>query len=176
MALRLLQSSHMLSGRIVVLGNPPVVETAAFEKLTPEFGWSVEVAEDLHHLRLLGETGNVVAVFFEAKNLGQSWEDALRSVREAAPQALLIPCHRFSDSVNWPDLADAGAFHALPVPLKSDEVRQSLSFVWSARLRRTAKLVEMPHPESRRAAMCRCGETPCRCIGKGSTKTTESVA
>lgn len=175
MARGLLQSSHMLSGRIVVLGNPPVIETVAFEKLTPEFGWSVEVAEDLNRVRSLGETGNVVAVFFEAQSLGQSWEDALRLVREAAPQALLIPCHRFSDSVNWPELADAGAFHALPVPLKSDEVRQSLSFVWSARLRR-GKLVEMPHPDSRRAAMCRCGETPCRCFGMSSTKTTESVA
>jgi len=165
----------MLSGRIVVLGNPPVIETVAFERLTPEFGWSVEVAEDLDRLRLLGETGNVVAVFFEAQSLGQSWEDALRAVRDAAPQALLIPCHRFSDSVNWPDLADAGAFHALPVPLKSDEVRQSLSFVWSARLKRS-NLVEMPHPESRRAAMCRCGENPCRCFAKSVARTTGSVA
>jgi len=174
-AIGLHHCSHMLSGRIVFLGNRPAIETIAFEKLTPEFGWSVEVAEDANRLRRLGESGNVVAVFFEVDMLGRSWEEALQSARDAAPQALLIPCHRFSDSVNWPELADAGAFHALPVPLKQDEIRQSLSFVWSARLKRS-KLVEMPHPESRRAAMCRCGETPCLCLGKGAAKTAESVA
>lgn len=146
-ALGLQTHSHMQNGRVVVLGNPDVVEMAAFERLTPEFGWSVEVAPDLSALKHWRNAGNVVAVFFECNSLGLPWEKALQLVREAMPQALLIPCHRFSDSVNWPDLADAGAFHAVALPLKSNEVRQSLSFVWAARLRRSAKVVEMRRAE-----------------------------
>lgn len=167
MALKLHRLRYMLNGRVVVLGNPSAVETHAFEKLAPEFGWSVEVAHDLSQLSEFSAAANVVAVFFEANKLGLPWEDALRLVREAAPQALLVPCHRLSEFVNWPELVDAGAFHAVALPLKPEELRQSLSFVWSARLKRTAKLVAMPRPETRRLT-CKCGENPCQCVPRGA--------
>jgi hypothetical protein len=61
-----------------------------------------------------------------------SWEEALRLVIDAAPDALPVLCHGFSDVLYLPDLADAGAFHAMRLPLHADEVRQSLGFVWAA--------------------------------------------
>jgi hypothetical protein len=50
-------------------------------------------------------------------------------------------------------LAEAGAFHALALPFDSSEIRQSLGFVWSARLRRLANVVPLrPEFERRQAA------------------------
>ncbi len=129
---------------VVLLGNCSV-DTPKVSNLVREFGWSVEAAPSLDHLRQLGRTGSIVAVLFEANDFGLSVEQALRAARKAAPNARLIPCHRFSDVVDWPALADAGAFHALALPLNWDEVRQSLGFVWSARLRRPAEVLSRPN-------------------------------
>jgi hypothetical protein len=47
-----------------------------------------------------------------------------------------VVCHGFSEPIDWPALRDAGAFDALWLPLKEDEVRRSLGFVWEAEKRR----------------------------------------
>lgn len=116
-------------------------------ELAREFGWSIEGAIAFEQLRALARGRQIVAVLFDAKDLGMPVEQALRAARKAAPNARLISCHRFSDVVNWPELADAGAFHALSVPLDRNELRQSLGFVWSARLRRPASVLQMPAPD-----------------------------
>lgn len=114
--------------------------------LAGEFGWSVAAATDFNHLRELRRDRNVVAILFDARSLGLSIPEALETARALAPQAHLIPCYRFSEVVNWPELAEAGAFHALALPFDSSEIRQSLGFVWSARLRKTANVVPLRLP------------------------------
>jgi hypothetical protein len=47
----------------------------------------------------------------------------------------VIACHGFAESIDWPELCDAGAFHTLWLPLKENEVRQSLGFVWGSEKR-----------------------------------------
>lgn len=61
--------------------------------------------------------------------MGLSWSEGLRSVKAAAPGALPILCHRFGEAVDWPQAANAGAFHSLLLPFDLREVRQSLGFV-----------------------------------------------
>lgn len=131
---------------VVLLGLS--IELPAVSDLVGEFGWSMEIAAGVDQLRQLGKARNVIAVLLDARGLGLTVERALRVAQKAAPNARLIPCHRFSDRVDWPELAEAGAFHALAVPLDRDEVRQSLGFVWSARLRRSAHVVSMLNPDS----------------------------
>ena len=133
---------------VVLLGNLPV-ETLPIEVVAAEFGWSVESAVDLGHLRKLARSHNLVAVLFHPDGFGLTHSQIMNAVRDSAPSARCIPCHRFSDRVNWPDLAEAGAFHALALPLKLNEVRQSLGFVWSARLAQTAKILPMRSAENR---------------------------
>jgi DNA-binding NtrC family response regulator len=137
----------MTQPTVVLLGDLSI-EMAAVSGSVREFGWSMEAAASLDQLRQLGRARSIVAVILDAKGLGLTLEQALRAAQKAAPNARLIACHRFSDRVDWPELAEAGAFHALAVPLDRDEVRQSLGFVWSARLRRSANVVSMPNPES----------------------------
>jgi hypothetical protein len=132
----------MLNGTVVLLASP-AVQTLPLDHLVPEFGWSLATAANLDQLRDLTIARNVVAILFEPNGLGLSPEHALRSVRDVSAHAFLIPCHRFSDVVNWPELADAGAFHALALPFDQGEVRQSLGFVWAARLRRAANVLSI---------------------------------
>jgi hypothetical protein len=158
----------MTHATVVFLGGPHV-QTAALGLLMPEFGWSLEIASDLDALRRFSAAGGLVAVLFDADSLGLSWPDALKLVREAAPQALLIPCHRLSDRVNWPDLAESGAFHALALPFDQSEVRQSLGFVSFARSQLAANVLSISSLERLGVAVelsaveCGCGRSPCEC-------------
>jgi DNA-binding NtrC family response regulator len=128
----------MPHGTVVLLGSLPA---SALPPLLQEFDWTLETAADLKQLREISPTLNPIAILFDANSLKLSWKRELRSIREIDPHALLIPCHRFSDMITWRDLADNGAFHALALPFNPSEVRQSLSFVWSARLHRVADVV-----------------------------------
>ena len=87
-------------------------------------------------LRDLSVERNLVAVLFEPEALGLASNQALRLIREAAPKALPILCQRLSEPDVWPELAEAGAFHSLPLPLNAGEVKQSLGFVWAAKRQR----------------------------------------
>jgi hypothetical protein len=98
-----------------------------------EFGWSLECVSSFENLRKLLRDRSAVAVLFEPKALGISWEEALGLVLEIAPDALPMVCQRFSETVIWPDLAEAGAFHSLSLPIDARELRQSLGFVWTAK-------------------------------------------
>jgi hypothetical protein len=165
----------MAEGTVVFLGGPHI-ETSALGHLVPDFGWSLEIAADLDALRKLSAISSLVAVLFDAESLGLSWLHALRLVQKAASPALLIPCHRLSDKVNWPELAESGAFHALALPLDPAEVRQSLGFVSFARSRRAANVLSISPLERLGAAVeCQCGGSPCRCSGN-SQRVAGSVA
>lgn len=146
MALGVLAFSGMTHPTVVLMGSLSL-QVPATSELAREFGWSIEPAAGFEQLRALGRGRQIVAVLFDAGDLGVTVEQALRAARKAAPNARLISCHRFSDVVNWPELAEAGAFHALSIPLDRNELRQSLGFVWSARLRRPASVLTMPAPE-----------------------------
>jgi DNA-binding NtrC family response regulator len=132
----------MMHGTVVLVGNLPL-ETAALKAVVQEFGWSLETAGDLAELRNSLVVRNPVAIFLDANGLGLSWQAALNSVLGVDSRALLILCHRFSDPVDWPKLAAAGAFHAVALPFDPNEVRQSLVFVGSARVRRADNLLPM---------------------------------
>ena len=143
-----------MPGTVVLLGTA-VAEDASLQEMVMEFGWSLEKAAGMDQLRDMAARRSPVAILFDPGSLGMACEDALRSVLKIAPHALPIPCYRFSDIVNWPELADAGAFHALALPLNPSEVRQSLGFVWSARISRAANVLSISAAE-RRNTMDKC--------------------
>jgi DNA-binding NtrC family response regulator len=119
-------------GTVVLLGNISV-ELLKLDSLIAEFGWVLKRAAGFGRLRDLSNDDHVIAVLFDANALHLSWIEALNSVQEAASSALSIVCHRFSDRINWPELAEAGAYHALRLPLDECELRQSLGFVCAAK-------------------------------------------
>jgi DNA-binding NtrC family response regulator len=150
-ALCMLQDFPMTQRSVVLLGSLPT-ETPEIKSLAEEFGWRLDTAADLDQLRSLIAVRNPVAILLDPNDLGLSWDAALNSVQEIDSRPYLILCHRFSDVVDWPKLAEAGAFHALARPLDPNEVRQSLAFVWSAALRSTANILPMHRPQGREAA------------------------
>ena len=122
---------------LIVLGN---LASSAIHQAITGFPWSLEDADGFRHLRDLHRERKVVAVLFEPYTFDLTWNEALKSVREAAPTALPIVCHRFSDVIDWPQLAEGGAFHALRLPLDERELRQSFGFVWAAWRQEPVKL------------------------------------
>ncbi len=121
----------MNQGTVVLAGVLPV-EHVALDRLVAEFGWSLEEASSIARVTELNAANPVVTVLFSPHDLALPWDQALRAVLRAAPMALPILCHGFAEVVDWPQLADAGVFHSLLLPLDLREVRQSLGFVWEA--------------------------------------------
>src|ERR1700677_507662 len=107
--------------------------TTLLNNVIRDYGWSYQQVSSFENLRQLNQDRSVVAVLFEPTTLGTPWNDALTRILEAVPEALPLVCQRFSETAAWPDLADAGAFHALSLPLDECELRQSLGFVWTAK-------------------------------------------
>src|SRR5580658_1755343 len=120
----------MTRGSVAILGNPDI-DRIVLNTIATEFHWDVDHAPNLPCLRKMSDERDVVAVLFDARNLGVSWYDALASVRAAAPNALPIVCAGFADPIRWSDVADAGAFHELRLPIDDGELRRSLGFIWA---------------------------------------------
>ncbi len=119
----------------------------ALDQLVAEFGWSLKQARDLRQLPELKAHHKVVAVLFDPRDLALPWDTALRAILDAAPGALPIVCHGFSDAIDWPTVAEAGGFHSLFLPFSLSELRQSLGFVWATNCRAaTISICHSPHP------------------------------
>jgi hypothetical protein len=119
---------------VVLLGNLPA--ESVLDTLVVQFGWTLEKAPNFEALWRPDVQRDAVAVLFEATMWGLDWHEALRMVIDAAPAARPILCHRLSTPLDWPQLSAAGAFHALSLPFRGSEARQSLGFVWAANSRR----------------------------------------
>lgn len=131
----------MTNGTLILLGN---LDSRALHRAAMEFAWSLEKARSFGRLHDLSANHKLVAVLFEPYTFGLSWNVALKSVLDAAPTALPIACHRFSDEIDWPEFAAAGAFHALSLPFHEGELRQSLGFVWAARCQGSSRVPLRP--------------------------------
>lgn len=120
-----------MSGNIIVMPGSARLDLQALQAVAGEFGWGVKVAGDL------SEAASAQTVLFHRDALGPgcSWLDAVRRLKLALPDARLVACHGFSESLDWPELCDAGAFHALGLPLRANEVRKSLGFISEAQKR-----------------------------------------
>ncbi len=117
---------------VALLGNLNI-DRNVFDTVAAEFDLRVEQVQTLRALREKSASRNVAAVLFSARTLGVSWNEALQSVLAAAPGALPVVCPGFSEAIRWPELADAGAFHELHLPIDESEARHSLGFIWAAR-------------------------------------------
>jgi len=126
-----------MARNIVVLSGSTPIDRPILRSVAREFGWTVDIVHDLRDIDLPRARSSTAAVLFHRHALGHySWSDAVRRIRRMLPEALLVVCHGVSQPVNWPELAAAGAFHALKLPLKECEVRQSFGFIWEADKRR----------------------------------------
>jgi hypothetical protein len=91
--------------------------------------WEVEPVCQPEFLRDSPAAG----IFLQKEALGEcSWIDAIETIRALAPSARIIVCHNFSEPIDWQELSEAGAFHAVALPLSENEVQQSLGFLWAA--------------------------------------------
>jgi DNA-binding NtrC family response regulator len=135
---------------IVVLGNM-IDGHPSLEPVFLEFEWSIQTTLSLDGLADLSSQLDVLAVLVDPALLDLPWKQTLAAVQRAAPRALPILCHRFSDAIDWTEAANAGAFHLLGLPLNTSELRQSLGFVWAEKNKRPQVIPLTPEerPESR---------------------------
>lgn len=110
-------------------------------EIAAEFGWTVGAAPNVQCLAKWRRK-ELSAVLFHRQALGSDcWLKALLLVRAALPEARLVVCHGFAESIDWPELCEAGAFHRLCLPFAKSELRQCLGFVWQA-----ASMLPKPNP------------------------------
>lgn len=125
---------------IVVMRGPGQLDMTVLNDVAGDFHWIVHVARDLHQAAELVAQFSTVAVLatHHAVGLEFSWLEIIRLLRGTLPDARLVVCHGFGEVFDWTQLCNAGAFHALQLPLQERELRQSLGFIWEAEKRRTA--------------------------------------
>jgi len=128
-----------MANNIVVVPDMTGLDLTTLNIVAADFGWAVQVAHDLRQTAEMVTPLTTVAVFanHDVVGVGFSWLEIVRVLRRALPEARLIVCHGFGDVFDWTELSDAGAFHALRLPLQEDELRQSLGFIWEAEKRLT---------------------------------------
>jgi hypothetical protein len=123
---------------VIVMPGPVLFDLRAARAVGRSFGWTVEMADDLSDVTAAQPGRRTTALLFHRDAFAScSWLEAVRILRSALPEVHLVACHGFSEPIDWPALCDAGAFHALGLPLKEDEVRQGFGFIWEAERRRT---------------------------------------
>lgn len=91
-----------------LLASSEMFRAARSILIASEFGCAVESVDRFENLEQIYAGGNIVAVFFEPYGFNLSWHIALKSVLDAAPAALPIVCHRFSDLTDWPAFGRGG--------------------------------------------------------------------
>jgi hypothetical protein len=126
-----------MTEHIIVMPGPACFDLGAVHIAAQVFGWTVEIADDLREVTAAQVYGRTTAILFHRAAFGTcSWLKAVRLLRLALPEVRPLLCHGFSEPIDWPVLQDAGAFDALWLPLKENELRRSLGFVWEAEQRR----------------------------------------
>jgi DNA-binding NtrC family response regulator len=137
-----------MADRIIVMPGSGQFDFARLRAAATEFGFNVETAGDVRELAADRDSGNIAAVLFHRDVFGPrcSWLDALQLLESELPGVRLVASHRFAEAIDWASLADAGAYHALWLPLKDNELRQCLGFVWQAEKRRAEEQRPRPLP------------------------------
>lgn len=116
---------------IIVMPGSARLDLSPLTAVAEEFGWKVELAGDPDRFEALAVSRKPLAVLFHRDAFGQeySWGETIRLLRVTLPGVSLVALRGFSESIDWQELSDAGAFHSLWLPLKENEVRQSLGFL-----------------------------------------------
>jgi DNA-binding NtrC family response regulator len=133
-------STRQMENSILVVAGSGRLEFTGLSAVAAEFGWIVRSAHDVREAATMEASSHIVAVFLDRDALGPgySWPAAIRHLRVSFPRVRLVTCHGFGDTFDWPELCDAGAFHALSLPAREEELRQSLGFIWEAEKRAAA--------------------------------------
>lgn len=100
-------------------------------------GWHVYCAPDLEALELVSNSREIPAVFVDQLTQGVSDAMRLRRIRALLPDARVVICCpiRLISDID-PD--EVGAFHSLARPLKMEELKAAIGFVWESWSRRKA--------------------------------------
>jgi DNA-binding NtrC family response regulator len=124
-----------MTDNLIVLPGMARFDLQTLRPAAEEFGWDVKTVHDLNSAAATAND-RTAALLFHCSAIGAStWVEAVQTVKKALPKVSLVVCHGFSEPVDWPALCEAGAYHALWLPLKENEVRKSFGFVLQSRLR-----------------------------------------
>jgi hypothetical protein len=83
------------------------------------------------------DQAKIGALLFQQDSLGSggSWLETIAQLKIVVPEARLVACNHFSEAADYPKLCRSGLFHSVWLPLKLNEVRQCLGFIWEAEKR-----------------------------------------
>jgi DNA-binding NtrC family response regulator len=133
-----------MSATVIAMPAPGEPDLATLTEAVAQCGWTLEVARNFQEFRTNPRARDVVAVFLQKQAVGPdcSWAEAVKQVRGVSDEIRVVVCHGFGESIDWQEISEAGAFHALALPLSDNEVRQSIGFLWEADQRAEAEKTE----------------------------------
>lgn len=130
---------------IIVMPGPAAINLEAVNTVARSFGWTVDIAHDIRNVIAAQSQQNTAALLFHRDAFPScSWLDAVRLLRSTLPEVRTVACHGFSEPFDWPELSEAGAFHALWLPFKENEVQQSFGFIREAEKRLAESSEKVP--------------------------------
>lgn len=137
-----------MSDNIAVMPGPGQVDLPLLRSVASEFGWTVKIAHGPREITAVDVRKRASVVLFHRETFGSgySWGETIHRLKQELPAARLIACHGFAESVDWPALSEAGAFHSLWLPMKESEVRRSLGFVWEVNRRSRESASDLREP------------------------------
>jgi hypothetical protein len=138
-----------MTDNLIVLPGTARFDLQTLRPVAEEFGWDVKTVHDLSNVAATANDGTSALLFHYSAIGTSTWVEAVRTVKAILPETSLVVCHGFSEPVDWPALCDAGAFHALWLPLKENEVRKSFGFVLQNRQRLENKSLPSAFPSGR---------------------------
>ncbi len=123
-----------MAQNLVVMPGPSPMDLSSLDTVAEEFGWKIVLVKDPDQVENIRVSHMPLAVLFhrDAFGPGYSWSEAIRLLRRLVPGVSLVALQGFSETADWQELSEAGAFHSLWLPLKTNEVRQSLGFLVKA--------------------------------------------
>ena len=128
---------------IVAMPGAAAFDFELLRIVAQEFGWTVQTAGNLSEVP--ERTGRIACLIFHRSGVapGESWPEAIESVCAEYPDTRLIGCYGFAEPLDGSEPSTGRLFHMLGLPLKENEVRQSLGFVWAAEKRMSESAVRL---------------------------------
>jgi DNA-binding NtrC family response regulator len=113
-------------------------ERIVWDEAASHLAWTVHLVPDLASLERRSNGDEITAVFVDQRTQGTSDAIRLRRIRVLLPDARIILCCPLR-SIFDIDPDELGVFHVIARPLKIEELRASIGFVWEAWFRRSTQ-------------------------------------
>lgn len=106
-------------------------ELIAWDEIAGPLEWAIHFEQDLDSLAATSKTTEIPAVFVDFQTSTSTYPAQVQRLREILPNARIVLCCGI-ESMDDAAVTHIEPFHVVSRPLRIEEVRQSVGFVWES--------------------------------------------